>query len=151
MKDKINVIFVCLGNICRSPMAEFLFKKMTKSKGYVISSAATSYEEEGSPLHYGTRRILDRLGIEYSGFSAHRLTKAECDNADYLIGMEQSNLSGIKRICGRENEYKVHRLLDFTDFPHDIADPWYTHDFDTTYREISLGLTAFLKATEGEK
>lgn len=136
------VIFVCYGNICRSPMAEFLFKAMVGGEKYQISSAATSREEVGSPVHYGTRRILDKYGIDCSSHSAHQLTKRECDNADYIIGMEQSNVSAIKRICGVENAGKVYRLLDFTGNPRDIADPWYTHDFERTYNDIMEGLTA---------
>lgn len=139
----MRVVFVCYGNICRSPMAEYLFKKMTADRNYLISSAATSDEEEGNPVHYGTRRILDRENIDYSGFSAHKLTKTECDAADYIIGMETYNLRPILNICGEKNAAKVHRLLDFTSNPRDIADPWYTHDFETTYREITEGLKAF--------
>jgi len=139
-----KIIFVCYGNICRSPMAEFLFKNMAGDR-FKITSAATSDEEEGNPVHYGTRRILDRFSIDYCAFRAHQLTKKECDAADYIIGMEASNVSAIKRICGRENEKKVFRLLDFSARPRDIADPWYTHDFETTYIEISEGLDGFMR------
>ena len=142
-----TIIFVCYGNICRSPMAEFLFKAMVGEK-YQISSAATSTEEIGSPVHYGTRRILDREGINCSSHSAHQLTKWECDNADLIIGMEQSNVSAIKRICGEKNFGKVYRLLDFTSNPRDIADPWYTHNFERTYNDIMEGLTALKDALE---
>ncbi len=137
-----TIIFVCYGNICRSPMAEFLLKAMVGREKYQISSAATSTEEIGSPVHYGMRRILDRLGIDCSSHSAHQLTKSECDNADYIIGMEQSNVSAIKRICGEKNVGKVYRLLDFSSNPRDIADPWYTHDFEKTFGDIMEGLTA---------
>ena len=146
----LSIIFVCYGNICRSPMAEFLFKNMTHGE-YEITSAATSDEETGNPVHYGTRRVLDRLGIDHSGFAAHTLTRDECDRADYIIGMEAMNVRHIMRICGRDNEHKVYKLLDFTDRPRDIADPWYTHDFETTYREISEGLDAFYKFLKEQK
>lgn len=142
-----TVIFVCYGNICRSPMAEYLFKSMAGDK-FKISSAATSREEVGSPVHYGTKKILDKLGIDCSAFSAVQLTKKMCDEADYIIGMEAANISAIKRICGSENYFKVYRLLDFSSSPRDIADPWYTHDFEKTYRDIKEGLTAFITATE---
>ncbi len=148
MRKKLGVIFVCYGNICRSPMAEFLFKNTPCGKRCNVSSAATSYEEEGAPVHYGTKKILSSLGIDCSDFSAHRLTLAECDGADYIIGMERSNVRDIKRICGAANEYKVYSLLDFTDHPRDIADPWYTHDFNATYRDITEGLEAFAKVAE---
>ena len=141
---KTTIIFVCYGNICRSPMAEYLFKNMTGDT-YNITSAATSDEETDSPVHYGTRRILDGLNIDCRGFAAHTLTKKECDQADYIIGMEAMNVRHIKYICGRGNEHKVYRLLDFTARPRDIADPWYTHDFDTTYKEITEGLEGLKK------
>ena len=145
----INIIFVCLGNICRSPMAEYLFKSMT-GDNYKITSAATSDEEYGNPVHYGTRRVLDRLNIDCRGFAAHTLTKKECDAADYIIGMEDRNVRQIKYICGRENEHKVFRLLDFTDEPKDIADPWWTHDFETTYKEIKFGLDGLKRYLEAK-
>ena len=146
---KTTIIFVCLGNICRSPMAEYLFKSMTGGK-YNISSAATSDEEYGNPVHYGTRRILDSLNIDCRGFAAHTLTKKECDNADYIIGMEERNIRQIKYICGRANEHKLYKLLDFTDEPRDIADPWWTHDFETTYKEITKGLDSFRRYLEAK-
>ena len=131
-------------------MAEYLFKNMTDGE-YTITSAATSREEEGNPVHYGTRRILAGLKIPCDGFKAHTLTKAECDSADLIICMENANVLAVKRMCGRENFEKVCRLLDFTDEPGDIADPWYTHDFDLTYREIDKGLKALYKHLKGEK
>lgn len=142
-----KIIFVCYGNICRSPMAEYLFKDMVGNK-YDISSAATSTEEIGSPVHYGTRAILRERNIDCSSHSAHQLTKKECDRADYIIGMEKSNIVAIKRICGSENFNKVYRLLDFTSNPRDIDDPWYTHDFKTTFNDVIDGLTAFLSVLE---
>ena len=142
-----TIIFVCYGNICRSPMAEFLFKDMVGDK-YKIFSAATSREETGAPVHYGTRRVLEGLGINCQGHSAHQLTRRECDEADYIIGMEHSNISAIKRICGEANYSKVYRLLDFSSNPRDIADPWYTHDFTSTYNDVMEGLTALKKLLE---
>lgn len=128
-------------------MAEYIFKRRAGDR-YAISSAATSDEETGNPVHYGTKRVLDSLGIDCRGFAAHRLTKGECDRADYIIGMENANVRDIKRISGRENEHKVFRLLDFSSTPRDIADPWYTHDFLSTYRDITEGLDALERYLE---
>ena len=139
----INVIFVCYGNICRSPLAEFLFKALTAGENVTVSSAATSDEEEGNPVYYAVRPLIEKRGIDCSFFTAHRLTKRECDAADYIIGMETSNVNAIKRICGKENENKVFRLLDFTGDGKDIADPWYTRDFPKAEREIERGLNSF--------
>lgn len=143
----MNVIFVCYGNICRSPMAEFLFKDMTGGKGYKISSAATSDEEIGSPVYYETRKMLTALGIDCSRFRAHRLTRAECDAADYIIGMEDKNVTDIMRIAGEKNYHKVKKLLDFAGGGN-ISDPWYTRDFDVAYADIMRGLKGFWEATK---
>ena len=144
-----RVLFVCLGNICRSPMAEFLFKDMIKRKGikkeFLIESAGTSNEEEGNPVHYGTRNKLASVGISVAGKYARQLKKDDYDKFDYIIAMEQRNVRDIYRIIGEDKENKVYRLLDFSDSPRDIADPWYTGNFDVTYKDIIEGLEAFLK------
>ena len=127
-----KILFVCLGNICRSPMAEFVFRDMVQKQElgdrFSVASAATSTEELGNPVHPGTQR---RLGRDYQRY-------------DYLIGMEQRNLSGMLRILGSDPAGKVHRLLDFTDRPRDIADPWYTGDFDRTYDDVVEGCRGLL-------
>ena len=151
----IKVLFICHGNICRSPMAEFLFKDMVKKRGiaeqFYIASAATSTEEIGNPVHRGTRNILNGLGISCQGKQAVQMTKADYIKYDYLIGMDHWNISNMTRIAGGDPEGKIIRLLDFTARPRDVADPWYTGDFNTTYRDIIGGLEAFLNRIHPEK
>ncbi len=143
-----KVLFVCLGNICRSPMAEFVFRDMVQKQGlgdrFSAASAATSTEELGNPVHPGTQRRLAREGISTRGKTAVQLTRRDYQRYDYLIGMEQRNLSGMLRILGSDPAGKVHRLLDFTDRPRDIADPWYTGDFDRTYDDVVEGCRGLL-------
>ena len=148
--EKIHrIMFVCHGNICRSPMAEFLLKDMTKKDGmtdrFVIASAGTSHEELGNPVHQGTRKKLAQDHISAAGKLAVQLTKADYEKYDLILGMDRANISNILRIVGSDPQDKVHRLLDFTEQPRDIADPWYTGDFETTYTEIKAGCTALLK------
>lgn len=148
----IKVQFICHGNICRSPMAEFLLKDMVVKKGmadqFYIASAATSTEEIGSPVHHGTREVLHKLGISCAGKCAVQLTKADYKEYDYLICMDSWNLRNIARICGRDSQNKIYRLLDFTDDKRDVADPWYTGDFEKTYEDITKGLNGFLEYIE---
>ena len=143
-----KVLFVCLGNICRSPMAEFVFRDMVQKQGlgdrFSAASAATSTEELGNPVHPGTQRRLAREGISTRGKTAVQLTRRDYQRYDYLIGMEQRNRSGMLRILGSDPAGKVHRLLDFTDRPRDIADPWYTGDFDRTYDDVVEGCRGLL-------
>ena len=145
----IKVMFVCLGNICRSPMAEFVFKDMIKKRGledlFFVSSAATSSEELGNPVHHGTRNKLKEHGISSDGKQAIQLTKDDYYKYDYLIGMEEKNIKNMHRILGLDNKKKIYKLLDFSNKPRDIADPWYTGDFDKTYEDIYEGCEAFLK------
>ena len=148
-----SILFVCLGNICRSPMAEFVFRDLVQKRGlgerFSVASAATSTEELGNPVHPGTRRRLEREGISTYGTTAVQLCRRDYQKYDYLIGMEQRNLRGMLRILGEDPEGKVRRLLDFTDSPRDIADPWYTGDFDRTYDDVlegCQGLLAYLLA-----
>lgn len=144
----IKVLFVCLGNICRSPMAEFLFKDMVKKKNlenrFLIESAGTSSEEEGNPVHYGAKSKLSELGISTEGKYARKLEKSDYDKYDYILTMEVRNAREAIRIFGEDKKSKVHRLLDYSNNPRDIADPWYTENFDITYDDIIEGLEAFI-------
>ena len=143
-----KVLFVCHGNICRSPMAEFIFKKMVKSSGlqdqFEIASAAVSSEELGNPVYPPARKILADHGIDCRGKYARKMTVEDYTHFDYLICMDSSNLRNMQRICGGDPENKMYKLLSFTDFPGDVADPWYSGDFQTTWDDIQRGLEAFL-------
>lgn len=144
----IKILFVCHGNICRSPMAEFVFRNMVKEKHiqekFYIASSATSREEIGNPVHHGTKRKLRQVGISCDGKTAVQLTKKDYETYDYIICMESYNIKNVLRIIGEDKDKKVHRLLDFTPHPRDIDDPWYTGNFEETYKDIIEGCTAFL-------
>ena len=143
-----KILFVCLGNICRSPMAEFVFrdlvKKADRESEFYIASSATSSEEVGSPVHIGTRRILNSLGIDCSFKRAVQLVKNDYDKYDYIIGMEGRNCKTMLKIFGSDKDNKIYRLCDFTSNPRDIADPWYTGNFELTYQDILDGCQALL-------
>ena len=145
----IRVLFICHGNICRSPMAEFVMKDLVKKAGlekeFFIASAATSTEEIGNPVYPPARRRLAQAGISCDGKYAVQLTKKDYEKYDYIIGMEQVNIRNIMRIVGDDPQKKVYRLLDFTGQPGDIADPWYSGDFDTTYEQVLAGCEGLLK------
>lgn len=144
----VKILFVCLGNICRSPMAEFVFKDLLKERSlegeFYVASAATSNEEIGNPVHRGTREKLAQKGISVSGKYARQMTRKDYGEYDYLIGMEERNLSAMRRISGGDPEGKIRRLLDYSDRPRDIADPWFTGDFDLTYDDVLEGCTCLL-------
>ena len=144
----IRVLFVCHGNICRSPMAEFIFRDLVNKRGlggrFEVASAATSYEETGNPIYPPAKRKLAEHGIRAEGHQAHRMERREYEEYDYLIGMESWNIRNMNRIIGSDPDHKVHRLLDFSDRPRDIADPWYTGNFDVTYNDIKEGCEALL-------
>lgn len=142
----IRILFVCHGNICRSPMAEFVMKDIVDERGLdggaCIESAATSSEEIGNPVHRGTKRILAAHGIDCAGKRARRMSADDYGRYDYLIGMDDENVRRMKAICGGDPDGKISKLLDFAGIHRSIADPWYTGDFDTTYRDVMLGCEA---------
>ncbi len=143
----ISVMFVCHGNICRSPMAEFVMKDMLQkaklSDKVFVASSATSREEIGNPVHRGTRRKLAEHGISTDGKYAVQFTKADYDRFDYIIAMDNWNLRNLDRIIGSDKDEKVSLLLDFAD-GGEVADPWYTGDFDETYRDVVAGCKGLL-------
>ena len=146
----IKILFVCHGNICRSPMAEFIFKDMVKKQGisdqFEIASAATSTEEIwngiGNPVYPPAREELARHGIRCDGKRAVQLKKSDYDYYDYLIGMDSANLRNMARIVGSLD--KIFGLLDWSSLPRDIADPWYTGDFESTFRDVWEGCNSML-------
>lgn len=148
----IKVMFVCLGNICRSPMAEFVFKDMVAKKGlaneFYIQSSATCSDEIGNDIHYGTRNKLIKENIPFTKRAATKLKAEDYDKYDYIIGMEEVNIRNIKRIVGDDKDSKIYRLLDFSSNPRDIADPWYTGNFDVTYKDIIGGCEGLLEFLE---
>ena len=143
-----RVLFVCHGNICRSPMAEFVMKDLAKKAGmedeFQIASAATSAEELGNPVYPPARRILAQHGISCAGKTARQLTRADYHRYDLLIGMDGANLRNMRRICGGDPDGKLQLLLHYTGQTHDVADPWYTDDFDAAWRDIESGCRALL-------
>lgn len=145
----VKILFVCYGNICRSPMAEFMMKDLCEKSGVLdkvyIESAATSTEELGNPVHRGTRAVLDRLNIDYSGKRARQITKADYKNFDYIIGMEQMNKRDMLSFFNGDAEGKITLLMDYTDTPHDVADPWWTHNFEVTYADVKEGTEGLLQ------
>lgn len=145
----IRVLFVCHGNICRSTMAQSVFAHMVKERhidgDFLIESAATSREEIGNGPHYGTVDKLRRVGIPVVPHRAIQMTAADYDNYDYLIGMDTANIRNMNRIAGGDPEEKIYKLLSFAGSGRDVADPWYTGDFDATYRDVVEGLEGFLK------
>ena len=132
-----SVLFVCHGNICRSPMAEYMFKDLTDNK-YKIESRATSTEEIGNDIHYGTKRILDKYNIPYTRHYARQISIDDYNNFDIIVCFDDYNLNNLRRMF--KDTSKVIKLLD-----RDIADPWYTHDFDITYNDIYEGLMKLKK------
>ena len=146
INNMIKVNFVCHGNICRSPMAEFILKKMAKDRGIDISvsSSATSYEEIGNDIHPGTKRVLTAHSIPFSKRGATHFEKEDYKNNDYILCMDSYNIKNLKRIIGSDPENKVHLLLEYDKSTRDISDPWYTGNFDLTYDDIVEGCEGFL-------
>ena len=144
----IKILFVCHGNICRSTMAEYVMKHLVKKAGledhFFIDSAATSTEEIGNGVHHGTRRKLSEVGIPCGDHRARQMTKADYDKFDLLIGMDSANLRNMRRICGGDGDGKLRLLLQYAGSDRDIADPWYTGNFDETYDDVLAGCQALL-------
>lgn len=144
----MRVLFICHGNICRSPMAQFVFDDLVKKQnlGGAISccSCATSREELGNGVHRGTKKILDRLGIDCSQKRAVQLKKRDYLDYDYLVVMDQSNLKNALKITGPDVLRKYHLLKEFAGDTGDVADPWYTGDFETTYQDVLAGCQGLL-------
>jgi len=145
----IKLLFVCHGNICRSPMAEFVMRDLVGKSGLeneiICASAATSTEEIGNDIHYGTRRKLIEMGVRFERRAARQLTMADYRQYDLLLGMDGRNVTNLLRMCAGDHDGKIHRLLDYTDKPRDIADPWYTDNFDETARDVVEGCAALLR------
>ena len=145
----IKVLFICHGNICRSPMAEFVMKDMVEKAGlsgdFYIESAATSTEEIGNPVYPPARRKLAEHGISCAGKHAQQMTRADYDKFDYIIAMDRNNLRNLRRIIGEDTDGKVSLLLTHAGRSGDVADPWYTGDFDATWDDVNAGCRGLLK------
>ena len=143
-----KILFICHGNICRSAMSEFIMRDMVEKRGLAdniqVASAATSREEIGNDMYPPAKRKLDKEHIPYTRRQARQVTKADYDEYDLLLCMEQYNIRNLRRIIPSDSEHKIHLLLDYTDNPGDISDPWYTDDFDTAYDDIVVGCTGLL-------
>ena len=144
----IKIFFVCHGNICRSPMAEFIMKELVQKRAvahlFEIASAATSDEEIGSPPYPPVRALLSERGISTKGKTARRLTKSDYEKYDYFVGMDSANRRNMLRLFENDPEGKVSLLLDYTDHPRDVADPWYTRDFRATEKDVDEGCAKLL-------
>ena len=147
---RTKILFVCHGNICRSPMAEFVMKKIVKDASkdseFYIESAATSSEELGNDVHYGTKEKLTQMNVPFSKRRARKITPADYDNFDLLIGMDVENLYYMENAWNKDPNDKVKLLLTYAGKDRDIADPWYSHNFDKTYEDILEGCTALFNS-----
>lgn len=146
-----KIIFLCHGNICRSPMAEYVMKDLVARKGlsdrFEITSGAVSDEELGNPIYPPAQRKLREKGVPFGHHSAHKISKAEYDDQDMIIVMDRSNLRWLSRIVG-DLDGKVHMMMEFAGQSRDVADPWYTGDFEQTYRDVLAGCEGLLKILE---
>lgn len=150
----IKILFVCHGNICRSPMAEFVMKDLVEKAGlsndFHIESAATSTEGLGNSVHRGTRKILTAKGISCEGKTARQINRDDYGAFDYLIGMDDENIRWMRYMLEGDPDCKIHKLLEFAGSSRSIADPWYTGDFDATYRDVMEGCSALLRKVAGQ-
>ena len=144
----IKVLFICHGNICRSTMAQYVMQYLVDKRGlfdcFYIDSAATSREEIGNGVHHGTRAKLREVGIPCGDHRARQMTRGDYEEYDYLIGMDTWTIRNMNRIVGADPDHKIHKLLEYTNRGGDIADPWYTGNFDETYRDVSEGCEGLL-------
>lgn len=144
----VSILFVCHGNICRSPMAEFVLKRKVEERGlsaqFEIASAATSREEIGNPVYPPARRMLQAHGISCAGKTARQMIRADYEHYDYIIAMDRNNLRNMQRIIGQDVVGKISLLMDYTDTPRDVADPWYTGDFQATWDDVQEGCDRLL-------
>ena len=145
----IKVLFICHGNICRSTMAQSIFTHLITQQGltdlFYINSAGTSREEIGNPVHYGTVAKLKQVGIPVIPHRAVQMTKKDYDEYDFLIGMDTANIRNMHRIVGGDPECKIYKLMTFAGSGKDVADPWWTDDFDATYEDVSEGCEGLLR------
>ena len=145
----IKVLFICHGNICRSTMAQYVMQYLVDKRGlsdcFYIDSAATSTEEIGNRPHRGTQAKLYEVGIPCGDHRAVQMRRSDYEKYDYLIGMDTWNIRNMNRIAGGDPEHKIHKLLKFTNRGGDIADPWYTGNFDETYTDVMEGCQALLE------
>ena len=145
----IKILFVCHGNICRSPMAEFVMKDMVRKKGLedkiYVESAATSTEELGNPVYPPAKRIMEEHGISCKGKTARQMRTDDYDEFDYLIGMDGANIRNMTRISGGDPDNKIHLLLSYAGRYDDVADPWYTRNFEETWSDVNEGCKALLE------
>lgn len=151
----LKLLFVCHGNICRSPMAEFVMKDIVRKNGLsdeiYVESCATSTEEIGNDIHYGTKRKLIEMGVPFEKRGARQITKKDYENFDYIILMDSYNVRNLKRIIPDDTKNKVFKLLDFSERKgEDIADPWYTGNFDETYNDVLEGCNGLLLKLKSE-
>lgn len=146
-----KILFVCHGNICRSAMAEYIMKYLTKNRDdFLIESKATSFEEVGNSMYYLAKEVLDKHNIPYGIHKARRITKEDYDKFDFIIVMDEENLYNVRRVMSTDNENKIKKLLYFINSDKDVDDPWYTRDFDKCYQEIYEGCKALLDYVDGK-
>ena len=149
MQAKHRILFICHGNICRSPMAEFIAKDMVgkacRTGDFEIVSATTSTEEIGNDIYLPAKRTLEKHGIGFTSRMARQITKNDYKYYDFIIAMDENNLRNLRRLLGDDTEGKISLLMSHAGKRRDVADPWYTGDFETTYRDITEGCEAFLK------